>query len=941
LGVTRRQAAIGLPVVLSLFMETVAMLGRTSKLAHAVRIALPLGIAFAPATLYAQTSDTSGDKTPVSLDTVTVTGSLVRRVDVETASPVAVVDRQQIQESGKQTLGDLLQSLPGIAGAATNPQVNNGGGDGASTISLRGLGEQRTLLLIDGHRVFNNDVNSIPTNMIERVEVLKVGASAVYGSDAIGGVVNFILRKNFEGGEVSANYGQSSAGDGARHGGSFTWGKTWDRGNIVVGLDTNRQNAVSSADREFSKYALYLSSGSAYKGGSSRTPTGYYKLPASTLTANGCDSGGAMTSNGSGGYKCYSSSSDAYNYQAENLLMTPQERTSGFVLGSFNITDNLQAYVNAYHNRTESHFAIAPLPFDAQSDNITIAADNAYNPFGVEFGPNGYEYRNRFVSLGQREGFYKTDTDQDIIGLKGTFGDTSWVWDANYNYGHYKQKSWSHGYIDYSALQDAIDTGAINIFDQEAASTWLNSHESIPYYTTTTIKRQWEASANGSVWDLPAGSAQLAAGLLYRKESLGYTVSSNAVIDSDNACAISSEGCSSPLSGGFNVKEAYLQLYVPILEQSSRVGGLGVTLSDRVSDYSSVDSTNNSASFQLEWRPIKDLMVRGTVAQVFRAPTVADLYAGPAANQPTFTDPCIGYSGSGHENACAGVPTGWEGSGLSQTDAITSGSKYVGYNLKPEKGTSYDYGIVYSPDFVPGLSLNVDFWKVKLKDLIQDISAQTVVDLCYNDNSSPYCSYIHRYPSTSVSAGNIDYIETPVINIGKLDTQGIDFGGNYALPETQWGRFNLAFDTTYLERYNIDTGDTVIHMAGRYNSAYGNYARWRGRGQIGWKLGSWDATWTTRYIGKIQVGSTDLSQNMSADGQDKGVVLNYGSYMYHSLQLGYDMSDANLRFDLGVDNLTNKQPPIMYQNNVLNANTDVNTYDTIGRYYWMRATYRF
>jgi iron complex outermembrane recepter protein len=908
--------------------------------------AICLGLATLPASLYAQSADTataSSDKGAVDLDRVTVTGSLVRRVDVETASPVTVVDRQQIQQSGKQTLGDLVQSLPGIAGAATNPQVNNGGGDGASTVSLRGLGDERTLILVDGHRILNNDINSIPASMIDHIEVMKVGASALYGSDAIGGVVNFILRKNYEGGEFVANYGQSSRGDGARQGGTFTFGKTWDRGNVVVGLDYNKQKEVSSANRAFSKYAMYLSSGSVYKGGSSRTPAGYYKLPASTLTANGCSSSGAMTSNGSGGYKCYSSSSDAYNYQAQNLLMTPQQRVNSFVLGTFNVTDNVQAYVNAYHNHTMSHYAIAPLPFDAQSDGITIAADNAYNPFGVEFGPDGYEYRSRFTSLGQREGFYDTTTDQDVLGLKGNFGDTSWVWDANFNYGHYQQRTWNHGYVDYAALQEAITAGEINIFDQTDANTiaWMKSHQSIPRYETTTISRQWEASANGSVWELPAGSAQLAAGALYRKESMNYTVSSNALINSDNTCDISSEACSSPLSGSFNVKEAYAQLFIPVLAQSSPIGGLNVTLSDRFSDYSSVSSTNNSASFQLEWRPIHDLMVRGTVAQVFRAPTIADLYQGPTANAPTFTDPCIGYSGSGHENACEGVTTGWTGSGLSQTNAIVSGSTYAGYDLKPEKGTSYDYGIVYSPEFVQGLSFNLDWWKVKLDDLIQAISAQTVVDLCYNDNSSPYCSYIHRYASGTASAGNIDYIETPVVNIGKLDTQGIDFGANYALPQTAFGKFTLALDSTYLQRYDIDTGDSVVHMAGKYNSSYGNYARWRARGQIGWKLGRWDATWTTRWIGKIQVGSTDLSENMSADGSEKGVVLKYGSYMYHALQLGYDMTDANIRFDLGVDNLFDKQPPVLYQNNVLNANTDVSTYDTVGRYYWMRATYRF
>ncbi len=914
-----------------------------NRLAHAVCLAM----ATLPATLYAQSAtpaaSASGDA-PVTLDKLTVTGSLVRRVDVETASPVAVVDRQQIQQSGKQTLGDLLQALPGIAGAATNPQVNNGGGDGASTISLRGLGDQRTLILIDGHRIQNNDVNSIPANMIDHVEVLKVGASAMYGSDAIGGVVNFILRKNFEGGEVSANYGQTSRGDGARQGGSFTFGKTWDRGNVVVGLDYNKQKDVSSANRAFSKYAMYLSSGSVYKGGSSRTPSGYYKLPKTTLAANGCDPDtGALTSNGSGGYKCYSSSANAYNYQAENLLLTPQQRVGGFVLGSFNITDSMQAYVNAYHNHTMSNYAIAPLPFDAQSDGITIAANNPYNPFGVQFGPNDYELRTRFTTLGQREGFYDTATDQDVIGLKGGIGDSSWVWDTNFNYGHYRQRNWSHGYVDYAALQSAIDSGQVNIFDQGSASTvaWLKSNESIPRLETTTIMRQWEASANGTLWDMPAGAAQLAVGALYRKESLGSTVSSNALINSGLTCGISSEACGSPLSGSFDVKEAYAQLFMPVLEQSSPIGALNLTLSDRFSDYSNVRSSNNSASFQVEWRPIHDLLLRGTAAQVFRAPTITDIYQGPTADSPNFVDPCIGYSGSGHANACAGVPAGWSGSGLSQTNGIVSGSSYVGYQLKPEKGTSFDYGLVYSPEYVPGLSVNLDWWKVKLNDLIQSISAQTVADLCYNDNNSPYCSYIHRYPAGSVSAGNIDYIQTPVVNIGKLNTQGIDLGASYALPDTDYGKFTVAVDSTYLHRYDIDTGDTVVHMAGRYNSSYGNYAHWRAHALVGWKLGNWDASWTTRWIGKMQVGSGDLSQNMSADAQFKGVVLDYGSYMYHNLQVGYDMAGANLRLDLGVDNLTNKQPPMMYQNNVLNANTDVSTYDTLGRYYWMRATYRF
>src|SRR5687768_6853214 len=198
-----------------------------APLMKAITVVLSLGAACA-----AQAQETpSADSvdTTQTLDSVTVTGSRIRRVDTETANPVTTVNREAIEATGKATLGDLIQELPAIAGNATNPNVNNGGGTGASAISLRGLGEKRTLVLVNGIRLAYNDVNSIPATMVERVEVLGDGASAVYGSDAIGGVVNFILRDRFEGVQVSADYGQTSRGDGSRRNYSLTAGHAWDR----------------------------------------------------------------------------------------------------------------------------------------------------------------------------------------------------------------------------------------------------------------------------------------------------------------------------------------------------------------------------------------------------------------------------------------------------------------------------------------------------------------------------------------------------------------------------------------------------------------------------------------------------------------------------------------------------------------------------------------
>lgn len=227
-----------------------------SRLATALLLALSAGAA---APVSAQQA-TGGDATQ-TLGSVVVTGSRLRRVDTETANPVVIVSQQQIAATGKATVGDLLQELPSIAGNATNPYTNNGGGTWASAISLRGLGDKRTLVLVDGIRLAYNDVNAIPSSMIERIEVLSDGASAVYGSYAIGGVVNFILRSRFDGVQFSSDVGTSSEGDGNRRNLTLTTGKTWERGSLIGSLSYHNIDAVSAAARHDSKDALALTNG--------------------------------------------------------------------------------------------------------------------------------------------------------------------------------------------------------------------------------------------------------------------------------------------------------------------------------------------------------------------------------------------------------------------------------------------------------------------------------------------------------------------------------------------------------------------------------------------------------------------------------------------------------------------------------------------------------
>src|SRR5512143_1225686 len=377
----------------------------------------------------AQDATPGTDQKSQSLETIVVTGSNIRRVDIATANPVLTIDKAAIQQSGKLTLGDLVQDVPAVTGPVSNPRVNNGGGTGFSSISLRGLGSTRTLLLVNGHRYLYGDVNAIPAVAVERIEVLTDGASSVYGSDAIGGVVNFILRSNYQGAEFSADYGISDRDDGERKGYHFVFGQTTDKGSIMAGVDYNKFASVLAANREFSKNAIYYYYGVAHvAGGSSRTPTGNIQLPANLKAQFNCPKGGdrvTLKNLGSPGtsisdYKCYTPA-DGFNFQAHgNVELTPQERTNGFVVGNYKLTDSIETYMEFFHNKTQSASQIAPQPIDTSGSPLVISANNYYNPFGVEFSNSANRFKTRSVGNGNRVANFSTTVDQFTGGFKGT-----------------------------------------------------------------------------------------------------------------------------------------------------------------------------------------------------------------------------------------------------------------------------------------------------------------------------------------------------------------------------------------------------------------------------------------------------------------------------------------------------------------------------------------
>jgi len=955
------------------------------NLSSAVRLALSLGAVIAvgaSSTAFAQDTGTQGaanqpaQKKTQTLQTVVVTGSRIRRVDLETSNPVVVIDRAQIQRTGKVTLGDLVQQLPEIAGAATNPAVNNGGGDGASTVSLRGLGSARTLLLLDGHRVLYQDLNSIPIDMIERVEVLKDGASAVYGSDAIGGVVNFITRKNYQGAQLTYNYGESDRSDGARQGFSLVAGNTSDKGSITFGVNYNKQDKISAGNRKFANPALYNYFGSIFPLGSSYIPNGRYVIPRSVAAANGANCagtganvsvtrvGGTPGTSGSN-FRCYVGSgagNDTYNYQPYNLEMTPAERGGIFATGNYQLTDSVQAYFTAFTQKTRSNYQLAPLPliFGANS-GVVLSKDSIYNPFGVNVSSGGF----RDVLGGNRIGNYQTQADQINAGLRGSFGQSTWQWDAGVVWARTTQSTSQTGYFFKSALAAAtgpsyIDANGqpacgtalnpianctpVNLFNPAATQATLNGLRVTPSSNSYSTLKTFYASANGELFNLPAGTVSASVGAEYRKYTSSLTPDFVSLITNPNAgtCQTSTDACRAAQSGSLNVKELYTELFVPVLADMPFVKSLNVTLGSRYSKYSAAGTATNSR-IGLEYRPIADLLLRSTADQVFRAPTIGDLYGGVSPSADTYKDPCSGVGYSAGNPACTGVAPGFV-QGTQQTNALYGSN----VNLKPEKGKSISYGFVYDPHFVPGLSVSVDAWHIFLNDTLGALGTQTIINQCYT--TGRYCSLFTRNPQT----GDIENVNNTTQNIGRIDVSGVDFGFNYKLPETNYGNFLVSLNSTYLQRYNrkgvAGLVSTQYNQAGTYTSSAnggdGNYARLRSLAALRWSLGDWDASLRTRYVSSVRFGDNVVTpggyNTIAIQSNPATAIQSFrtGGYALTDMQIGYQIKPWNMRLDFGVDNLFDRQPPVLWQYG-FNGNTDERTYNTVGRYFWTRVSVKF
>lgn len=898
---------------------------------------------------------------PNAQNDIVVTGSRIRRDPLSQDSPIVFVDQEDIAKTGLNSVNDVLQRLPS-AGGGLNGKFNNSGnfgnppdgggvGAGAAEIDLRYLGSKRTLVLVDGLRFVNAasasgvpgsvDLNAIPESMIERVEVLQDGASAIYGSDAISGVVNIITKSHQKGLQLSAQVGEYDDGDGFSQNYQVSWGNGEGPTQFVVGANYVKQNGISSGDRDISLFPEPGETSCTGGGCSSGTPNGRFIVLGQDLTLIAPVIGRTPTL---ADYRDFAADgSDRFNFAPFNYILTPSERYGGFVNVKQELGPDMNFTAKAVYNRRNSKNRAAPLPLfvgpDAGNgnllDTISIDATNQYNPFGVTLRGDDpttlaneatYEFiGRRVVEGGPRRYNQKVDTTYGTASLDGKFGvgGRDWFWDINGIYGRNKAKQTVFGNINAANLAvalgpDAACTGPcvpFNIFGGEGSIT--QDMLDFVSFTQHDSSRQnlWGVSANvsGSLFDLPGGPLGLAIGVEHRDLKGRFDP------DPTVAAGLGSDIPALPTKGGYNVDEAYAEVNAPLLSNRPFAQLLELDGAVRFSDYSSSGSTTTFKG-GLNWKPIRDLRLRGSYSEGFRAPTIGELFGTPSRFDQELNDPCSAdQSPSGEILAnCTtlGVPAGYQQNNP-QLSVLTSGNA----DLKPETSKGWNLGAVFSPASMPRLSIEANYYNIKIKHAIF-AAAGDILARCVATLDPVACAAVTR-----TATGQIAQISGVLGNVNGINTEGLDLNVAWRTARSSWGTLGFTFNNTFLFNYDVivPTADGTAKLS-REGTEQGSpdqaFPKHKAIGIIDWEGGQLGATLTGRYI-----KSVIESQN--------GNKLN--SRLYADFQLRWNPTwFEGLGLAVGANNLFDKDPPGCISCGL--NNFDPGTYDVPGRYLYARAS---
>lgn len=935
----------------------------------------------------ASAQDLSAD-TETEFEEVIVTGSRIAKNEFTAAGAISTFNSEDIVNQGVTSVDEFLKDIPAFTGFQNGTSTNNGN-DGAKNVDMRGIGFNRTLVLINGRRMVGGtgadgavDLNTIPLGMIKRVEVLKDGASTIYGSDALAGVVNVILRDDFEGFEISADIGAGTREwDAANMGISAVGGVANDKGNAVFTVQYTKQNELKQAERDFSHDALYSllqedGSFAPIASGSSNS-----RRIRSIVGADGTSYGGSFIVDETTGQARPFESGDVYNYAPSNALITPNERFQFGANVNYELWDSdsfgvIRGYLEGMYTRRTSHQRLAPDASFGAAANQRIPASNPFNPFGdFAAGPDGVLgtdddlnaegisgasviLNRRFEESGGRLYRQSNDTFRIVAGLNGEIGDVNW--DISYTLADTQQideTKFLHRIDRWGTLVDpdacAADAACAeatdgNPFNPFAPYGSLNQQH-FDYLMANSLK-DWFSSrmelwqfnlsgdTSGSV-ELPGGPIGWAFGAEKRSESAVFSP------DEFLAEGLTTSGAADPLEGGYNVKELYGELYFPILDN------LSFETSARYSAYGTPDDTPDAGTtfnykFGLNYAPIEDVRIRASYSTGFRAPNISELYSGNTTGFPVIESLCEFADRRDDINDvvranCQSLidDAGFDFTGPDGEFGFAWQSGYTQFapeHLDPEKSKSLTVGAVFTPTALPGLQVSVDYWKIKIDNFIGAAPLNDLFRNCLESEgmTAPSCNTFDDLDGDGIgdpynwifpndASGSFG-------NLGKLKTDGMDFNLKYDHDfggEVIEGLTFVAGATWQMSREEdwpiIGSRDVVGTADG-----FAVFPEWRVNTSTTLHGENWSVTWDTRWIDKT------IDKNRPASITDDAVA---EAIWYHDIVANYTYEKVT--FTVGVNNLFDKNPPRFHS--AFNANTEPGVYDTIGRRLFANVRVRF
>lgn len=902
-------------------------------------------------------------------DTIIVTGSRIARTDLLAASPVNTVTAESFDIAGATNLQDIVNELPsagvpGLTDTSSNFTLNGGG---INFVNLRNLGDERTLVLVNGRRHVGGlagdptvDLNMIPSGLIERVDIVTGGASAVYGSEAIAGVVNIIYKDDFEGVEANFRYGESFEGGATETDFNITAGSNFanDRGNAVFFVGVSDSGQLGANEREISESDAT---------NSSFGPFGSFQIPG----------GGFVTLDRNTGLfdKDFVNAEDGFDRNAVRLIRVPTERLQFAGNLNYQVNDYVNFFTEASYNQVESYQQLEPTIMGqfisvGSIPNVNMPVNNAFIPAELQAAilaadPTATEvtFRRRFTELGPRTTDQQRQTFRYVAGLEGTAPD-SWGgfdWEVYYQNGRQTQDRVNGGIANtlnvFNALRTEPDgNGGFQCVDALSRSlgcvpinffgTGTVTGAALDFVSTTaqtTSRAEQEvvgATITGTAFELPAGPVGYAFGAEYRSEE------SNFVSDGLAATGLTTGNTSPSVSGYLDVTEYFAEVLVPILSGAPLAEELSFEGAYRIADHSVIGSTD-AYKASVIWKPIEDLTLRGGFNTATRAPNIGELFDPGSETFRTFEDPC-NFGGAGGPSADGLVTYAAQSATVQANCATFTGSATLdqgalnirsagGFaagnpNLTEETAETTTLGFVYSPSQIPGLNITVDYYDIKVDDAIDSFTAQDTVDQCVRQPdfpNNPFCSLIQRDPNTALVL-RIDALE---INVSELKAEGVDFAVDYS---TEWAGIDwygaLIANHTMEDSILPFAGGDIVDDTGEVGSP-----EWSFNTQLVANYDKWRVAWSSRWIDEVNIDNENPSAGpAAANGK-------IDTYWYHDLNVNYQVNDT---FDIsvGIDNVFDELPPLLGQGtngDVTGTNTAADVYDVLGRYGYVNFRARF